>query len=221
MQVRFNATRLPGKALLKLEDKTVMEHAMAALDTVNADIHCILSPEESAAELEQYSRKAGWEFFTGPLYDVLARYVLAARHYGVNRIVRATGDNPLVSAEMATASLLAADRTNAHYTAFQGLPYGSGVEILDTVALEKAYAQAKDTYEREHVSPYLNRHPELFYLDKPDAPPEFYAPEVRITLDTRKDYDYLSRLYASLYTGTPIPLQTVIAWAKENPFDAG
>lgn len=221
LQLRVNSTRLPRKALLDLAGRTVAEHAMAALDTVDADLHCVLIPENSVHELEPLIRKAGWELFVGPEEDVLARFVLAARTYGVKRIVRATGDNPLVSADMASVAMGVAARTGAHYTAFSGLPTGSGVEILDAAALEEAFDMAEDPYEREHVAPYLYRHPRRFHIETPDAPPEVHAPDIRITLDTKADYRYLKRLFANLYNASPIPLQTVVAWARKNPFHAG
>jgi spore coat polysaccharide biosynthesis protein SpsF len=104
LQVRLDSSRLPRKALLELAGVTVLEHAMQALDLVRADIRVLLTTKDSAAELKPIAESAGWNMFIGSKDDVLDRFVMAAREFNADRIIRATGDNPLVSAEMANAA---------------------------------------------------------------------------------------------------------------------
>ncbi len=216
LQVRLDSTRLPDKALLKLAGKTVLEHAINALNGVEASVFSLLTTEDAAEILQPYAEEANWSLFTGPKDDVLARYYSASRKFGVDRIVRATGDNPLVSAEMANRALELASRTKAHYTGFAKLPPGSGVEILDVSALNEAFRESVDTYEREHVSPFIYRRPHRYRIEKPDAPGDMQAPGTRITLDTMDDYHFLSSLFNDLYRGTPPELTAVVQWLKKS-----
>ena len=155
LQVRLDSSRLPRKALLKLADLTVVEHAMRALDSVEADCRMLLTTLDSEAVLRPLAEKSGWGLFVGPRDDVLARYVLAAREVGADRLVRATGDNPLVSAIMANAALKLFDETGACFAGYSELPLGAGVEIVDVSSLEEAFDEATDAHEREPVSQFL------------------------------------------------------------------
>lgn len=194
---------------------------MTALNSVRGDQRVLLTTEDSESRLRPLAEKAGWGVFVGPKDDVLARFVLAARETGADRLVRATGDNPLVSAAMANAALTLSDETGAHYAGFGDLPVGSGVEVIDVGALEEAYSEAEDPYEREHVAPFLYRRPERFRIEIPLAPEEFRARGTRITLDTEDDYSFLKRLYDDLYGGVPLELETVVPYLREITANAG
>lgn len=220
LQVRLDSSRLPGKALLELADRTVVEHAMTALNSVRGDQRMLLTTEDSEARLRPLADKAGWGVFVGPKDDVLARFILAARETGTDKLVRATGDNPLVSAFMANEALALSEETGAHYAGFGELPVGSGVEVIDVSALEEAYSEAADPYEREHVAPFLYRRPQRYRIEIPPAPEAFRAPGVRITLDTADDYAFLKELYRELYRAEPLELDTVVPYLREKTANA-
>ena len=100
LQVRIHSTRLPGKALLPLPGGNVIQHAMRALKLIPVDIYALLTDETSAPALEKSAAGEGFDLFTGPEQDVLQRYLLAAEFYKTGCLIRATGDNPLVSASL-------------------------------------------------------------------------------------------------------------------------
>ena len=78
-------------------------------------------------------------------------------------------------------------------------PHGLDVEVFNFNALEKAYKNATKDYEREHVTPYINRNPQKFKINIVKAPKELYTPDIRITLDTEEDYVLLCAVYDYLY----------------------
>lgn len=217
LQVRLDSSRLPRKALLTLAGKTVTEHCLSALWLVPADVHVLVTEPDSLSALEPLAQAAGWEIFAGSKDNVLDRFVQAGRRWGASTIIRATGDNPLVSYELATELLARHRQKQADYSGFQGGPLGSGVEIVELSALEAAYAGQPDAYETEHVSPYLYRRPEIFILNRPMVGPELYLPEARITLDTAEDFRRLEQIFAALYRGRPIALGDLTAWLRQNP----
>ncbi len=210
LQVRLDSTRLPQKALLELGEKTVVQLAMEALKIVPADVYALLTDRKSSGALEGYAAAAGFEVFTGPKDDVLRRYALAVEHYRVDTVIRATGDNPLVSGECATRLLELSRSRKADYSGFYGLPVGTGVECVRGQALLTADRYAESSYDREHVCPYLYNNPHEFIIHRPSAPAECYAPDLRVTLDTERDYRRLSTIFDSLYTGQPIPTDQLI-----------
>lgn len=205
LQARMGSTRLPGKALLPLGGSTLVEQAMARLALVPAEARVLATDESSASALAPAAERRGFALLVGPAEDVLARYCLAIRRFSIDLVIRATGDNPLVSPELAVLLLERRSRVASDYAGFVGMPVGMGVELVRAEALLRAEVEAREPHEREHVCPYLYGHPELFRIDQPNAPPEYALDGASVTVDTEEDYDKMLRIYGALYDGRPIP----------------
>lgn len=216
MQVRLDSTRLPQKALLPLKGYTVIEHAMAGLKRVQADVYALVTDRKSASTLSKYAESWGFEVFSGPEEDVLLRYALAAERYSVSTILRATGDNPLVSSVLAQRILDLHLEEKADYSGFLGMPLGTGVEVINTGALKEARLEAEDPYEREHVSPFIYRREDRYRVLRPVVPEPYIFWDARVTLDTVEDYDIIKMIYRDLYDGHPIETDTVVQWLREH-----
>jgi spore coat polysaccharide biosynthesis protein SpsF len=171
---------------------------MEALNRVPADIRVLACPEDCAAPFAPLAAEAGFELLSGPKDDVLERYCLAIRRFGIRRLVRATGDNPFVFADAAAAVTAESLALGADYAGYGGLPPGAGVESVSAAALLRAETEAAAGYEREHVCPYLYGHPEFFTLHRPLAPLRWQGPALRLTVDTAEDYRRAAELYAAL-----------------------
>ena len=142
----------------------------------------------------------------GPLDDVLARYAGALDAFGpAEHLVRLTGDCPLADPQVidATIDLLVgrdldyAANTPAHRT----YPKGLDVEVMRSPCLLRSAREAKEPYEREHVTPYLIRRPELFrqaFLSQ-DAE----EGELRWTVDRPDDLEFVRAVYDGLYANKP------------------
>jgi spore coat polysaccharide biosynthesis protein SpsF len=193
---------------------------MEALKQVSADIRILASPEDCASSFGPLAEEAGFHFLAGPKEDVLERYCLAIRRFGIDRVIRATGDNPFVFPDAAEAINAEALALDADYAAYSGLPYGAGVESVKAAALLRAGEEAAALYEREHVCPYLYRRPELFSLHRPLAPLYWQGPSLRLTVDTEEDYRRCLALYGAL-PGTPRRGEAIIAAALNHPFFQG
>ena len=212
LQARIDSTRLPGKSLLPLGGRPLIFRVMEALRFLPCDARILACPEDSCAAFGPLAEEAGFTLVPGPRDDVLARYCLAIRRSGAERIIRATGDNPFVFVDAADAlnreaiGLATGNPAEARpgrgtppdYAAYSGLPYGAGVESVASEALLRAEREARDPMEREHVCPYLYGHPELFRLHRPLAPPRWQGPDIRVTVDTREDYQRSLALYEHL-----------------------
>ena len=198
LQARLDSSRLPGKTMLPLGGKPLILRVMEALNKIPADLRILACPEDSAEAFAPLAGETGFELFTGPKDDVLARYCLAIERFGTKHITRATGDNPFVFTDSAAAINTEALDLGADYSGYNGLPLGTGVEHVSAAALLQAGKEAFTPFEREHVCPYLYAHPEKFLLHRPLAPMQWQAPEIRLTVDTRDDYEQAQSLYAAL-----------------------
>ncbi|MDA3937928.1 MAG: acylneuraminate cytidylyltransferase [Spirochaetia bacterium] len=216
LQVRLDSTRLPGKALLPLEDYTVIEQAMRSLKVVRADIFSLITDPSSASQLVPLAKKWGFEIFIGDKENVLKRFADAIKFYAVSTVIRATGDNPLVSGELANNILEYHKLKNADYSGYTGIPLGTGVEILNSEAILKANSLSDNVYEQEHVSPYLYYREKEFVIKRVPVSAEFYCPDGKVTLDTSKDYYNIKQIYRQLYQGQPIGIQNLVTWFRMN-----
>jgi spore coat polysaccharide biosynthesis protein SpsF len=214
LQARMGSTRLPGKSLLPLGGSTLVGQAMARLALVPADTRVLATDHASALALAPEAERHGFELLVGSAEDVLARYCAAIRRFGIDLLLRATADNPLVSHELAALLLERRVGQDSDYSAFLGMPTGMGTELVSAEALLKAEAEAKEPGEREHVCPYLYGHPELFRVDRPEAPAEYRLDGASVTVDTRDDYEAMLRIYGTLYGGRPIPSASVLVYLR-------
>ena len=210
LQARLDSTRLPGKSLLLIDEKPLIFRVMEALNCIPADLRILACTEDSISSFKPLAAEAGFEIFAGPKDDVLERYCQVIRRYKITRVIRATGDNPFVFTDAATAINAEALAINADYAGYSGLPYGAGVESVSASALLGAGNEASSPYDREHVCPYLYTHPELFSLHHPLAPLRWQGSNLRLTVDTQEDFDRAVCLYGALkneplrYYGTTI-----------------
>ena len=210
LQARLDSTRLPGKSLLLIDEKPLIFRVMEALNCIPADLRILACTEDSISSFKPLAAEAGFEIFAGPKEDVLERYCQVIRRYKITRVIRATGDNPFVFTDAATAINAEALAINADYAGYSGLPYGAGVESVSASALLGAGNEASSPYDREHVCPYLYTHPELFSLHHPLAPLRWQGSNLRLTVDTQEDFDRAVCLYGALkneplrYYGTTI-----------------
>jgi spore coat polysaccharide biosynthesis protein SpsF len=162
---------------------------MRRLARVSAAVRILACDEASAEAFAPLAARAGFVLFPGPKEDVLARFALAIRKHSLERVIRATADNPFVSPELASLVSDRAVETDVDFAALDLMPLGLGVEAARASALLAADEEAVDPYEREHVCPFLYRRPERFRLLREDAPPEYRYPAGRVTVDTAGDYE--------------------------------
>ena len=198
LQARIDSERLPGKSLLPLGGKPLIYRVMEALSRIPASLKILACPDDSLCAFTPVAEEAGFEIFAGPKEDVLERYCKVIRHYSLDRVIRATGDNPFVFTDAAAAINAEGSALSADYAGYYGLPVGAGVESVSAAALLRAGSETAAAYDREHVCPYLYTHEKIFNLHRPLSPLRWKAPEIRITVDTEEDYERAKILYSAL-----------------------
>ncbi|AEJ19778.1 cytidylyltransferase domain-containing protein [Gracilinema caldarium] len=198
VQARLDSSRLPQKALLPLGGEPLLVRVLEALRCIPAAYYILACPEDSYDIFKPLTEQAGFSIIAGPKEDVLGRFILALDAFKIDYCIRATADNPFVFADAAWSSAQETLNLEADYGTLTSMPYGSGVEIIRAEALRQADRETKDPYDREHVCPYLYNNPGRFYLHRPLAPQHWRAPEVRLTIDTRDDYEQALWLFETL-----------------------
>lgn len=220
----MSSTRLPGKVMRPLADKTVLGQVIDRLQRSRRLDAVIIatSTEPEDAPIHAEALHAGALAFRGDLLNVLSRYYHAAREQQLDVVVRITSDCPLIDWEILDQMLAVfhaglAGPNPPDYLSnsrVRRYPRGLDCEIFTFAGLERCYWSATQDYEREHVTPYFYQHPELFRLE------DFIAPEdhssLRWTLDTDADLRLIQTIYERLYRPGQPPLTAAILQLFEN-----
>lgn len=208
IQARTSSTRLPGKVLKELpyaSGITCLEQVIRRLKKSKRlnEIIIATTKEKKDNEIVDIAKKEDVKYFKGSKKNVLSRYYFAAKENNIGIIIRVTSDCPCIDADITDLTIDDHINKMADYTSnslIRTYPHGLDVEVFNFNALEEAYKNAKKDYEREHVTPYINRNPQKFKINIVKAPKELYAPDIRITLDTEEDYALLCAVYDYLYS---------------------
>ena len=220
IQVGMKSTRLPKKAMIEIEGKTIIEHLIERVKMAkmpNVIVVCTSTHPDDAILIE-VAEKAGVKWFAGSEEDVMDRFLGASTQEGVNIIVRATGDCPLVDPDYIDKAIAHLIATDADYVTVVGMPIGTGCEVLTTKALEKAHAYAIDPNYSEYMSFYFWNNPEVFRIEEVECDESVKRPDYRLTVDEIADIELMKEIYQRLYQGGRIfPLKEVIELLDSNP----
>lgn len=215
VQARTGSTRLPGKALLQLGGEPLLSRVLCNLGECRCIGPMVVAvPHNSVAALEPLARQAGAETVAGPEEDVLGRYAAVLEQFPCSHFVRATGDNPFVSAEMLDLAVAYHLEHDADLTHWLGIPLGCGVEVVRSSVLMRAAAEAELPHEREHVTPWIYSNREQFRVCEPELP---FHPELRLTVDTADDFDRAGRILAALGNPRTVRLGELLSLQSRNP----
>ena len=207
IQARISSTRVPGKILKELpygSGITVLKQVVNRLKKSKKlnEIIIATTKEKEDNEIINIVKKENVKYFRGSMEDVLSRYYFAAKENNLDIIVRVTSDCPCIDADITDLTIDEHINKMVDYTTnslVRTYPHGVDVEVFNFNALEKAHKNATKDYEKEHVTPYINRNPQIFKINIVKAPQELYAPDIRVTLDTEEDYALLCAVFDYLY----------------------
>jgi len=224
VQARMTSTRLPGKVLMDLAGKPMLERQLERLRGCSLVDELVLAVTTNRDDdpLVELARRLDVRWYRGSEHDVLSRYVGAAREARAELVVRVTSDCPLIDPRETDAVVEALDERAttcdfASNTLEPDLPRGLDTEALWADVLERTGRMATSAPAREHVTwfCYAER-PDLFSLYAVRRP--FYAHDLRWTVDTAADLKLVRRLYAELALAErDVPLADVIAHVRANP----
>ena len=224
VQARVGSTRLPGKVLMPLLGEPMLTRVMRRVGRARTVDEVVLAttplPEDDA--LVALADAEGWPVERGSETDLLARYLDAARSRRADVIVRITSDCPLIDPEVIDQTVDAFRAGDVDYASNtlepRSFPRGLDVEVIARAALERAGREDRDPAWREHATPYINRHPELFGLLRVAADGDWS--EHRWSVDTPEDFELVSALYAALGRDDFGWLEAV-ATAEAHPWGTG
>ena len=197
IQARMGATRLPGKVLKILNNKSLLEFQLERIKLSERIQEIIVATTNESAddEIASLCNRRGIKVFRGSQNDVLSRYYHCAKENNASTIVRLTADCPLIDPKVIDAVIDLYFSKKVDYAAntvppeTSYWPDGSDVEVFSFQALKKANEETTDISFREHVTFYFWKDTNKFSSVQLDNKQDWS--NYRFTLDYPEDYEVI------------------------------
>jgi len=211
IQARMTSTRLPGKILMEVGGKSLLEINLRRIAKARKIDKLVVATTNlpSDDKTAKLVKNLGFEVYRGDENDVLDRFYQAAMSQPdkPDYIVRLTADCPLIDAALIDKIIQHAVDNQLDYcsnTLDPHYPDGQDAEVFKTSALNRAWQEAKLPSEREHVTPYIWKNSsfkgeDLFESENYAKDGENYG-HLRMTVDEPADYKLISALIDKLGT---------------------
>lgn len=203
IEARMASTRLPGKVLLPFGETTVLEFMIQRLKRSRTLDQIIvattINPQDEV--IVDACNQANVPFYRGSEEDVLKRLVEAGKYAKADIIVEITADCPLIDWRHVDYLVKLFFSKEADYAANiieRSFPDGFDVQVFPLSILEEVEKITKSDIYREHPSYYIYSHPEKYRLVNWSAKGKMYWPELRVTLDTKEDYEVIKKIVNEL-----------------------
>ena len=160
VQARLGSTRFPRKVMEPVCGTPLIGLLLERLSRSSSVDEIVLAVpvDERNESLAAYVRDLGYTVYQGSEDDVLDRYYRAAEAASADVVVRITGDCPLIDPKLVDEVVARLREKNLDYasnTLVATYPDGLDTEVFTFRSLQRAWKEARQPFEREHVTPYL------------------------------------------------------------------
>lgn len=202
IQARMTSTRLPGKVMKEVLGRPLLHYLIERVRCCKGIKDIILAtsvnPEDDS--IATFCNNKDVDVFRGSENNVLERFYEAATKYDAKNIMRITADCPLIDPDLLYMLVEYYFAENFHYVSnavHPTLPDGLDAEIFNSEALDYAYKHAMLPSEIEHVTPYIQSHPELFKIGNWTY--HTNLSQHRWTVDEPADFTFVKLVLEALY----------------------
>ena len=223
IEARMTSTRLPGKVLMPVAGKPLLEHLVIRLKSVPSINAIVLATTTNADDdvLETFSKKVGIKCYRGSEDDVMGRVINAANKENADVVVEITGDCPIIDPQIVEQTIRMFKVNEVDYVSnnhIRSYPDGMDVQVFKLEALKRSATLTRDALDHEHVTLHIRNHPELFTKINLVSPTETHWPELGLTLDEPRDYELLKKIIEYFEPINPLfTCLDTIQLLKKNP----
>jgi len=195
----MSSSRLPGKILLKIGKKSILQILLLRLSKskkIDKIVVCT-SKNESDDLILKESKKVKFEVFRGSENNVLDRFYKAAKKYKAKNIIRITADCPLIDPAEVDRLIKIHSENKLDYTSNNNpatYPDGLDAEVFTMETLQYTYFNAVSDYDKEHVTTYIKKTDKF---KKFNFKYKKNLSNLRLTLDYPKDFILIKKIIDS------------------------
>jgi spore coat polysaccharide biosynthesis protein SpsF len=227
IQARLASSRLPGKVLLPLGDKPLLERLLERVVSARQAQSVVVATTTRRVDdpIVALCDRLGVDSVRGDEDDCLSRHLLAAAASGADAIAKIPSDCPLIDPAVIDCVL-------AHWHAAEGCydylgnlrppswPDGNDIEVVSLAALRTAGREATQPFDREHTTPFLWSQPDRFRLGNVSWGTGLdYSRTRRWVVDWPEDYALVCAIYERLAKahGPCFSVQTILRLLEREP----
>jgi spore coat polysaccharide biosynthesis protein SpsF len=220
IQARCGSSRLPGKVLMDIAGQPMFARVVQRTRQAQTLNETVLATSTGPQDepLVALATKLSVRYFRGSESDVLSRFVGAAQAFDADVVVRLTADCPLLDGAVIDRLVRVFQESErvdyVSNTLECTYPDGLDVEVIGKAALVRAHLEARLPSEREHVTPYICNHPELFSLR--NVTHNFDLSAYRLTVDEDVDLELVRQIYNN-FQEQNFTFVDAIHFLMENP----
>jgi len=217
VQARLTSKRFPNKIFMKVKNNLyVIDLIIKKLNLIkNVKTIYAIPNNIKNVKLEKYLKKKGCKVFKGSENNVLNRYYNASCKINCKKIIRITSDCPFIDIHF-VKKLISIDRvknfdycSNNHPRTF---PLGLDFEIFKKKKLFIANKCAKKNYDKEHVTPYIQRNAKKIFTLKS----KINYSNIRVTLDYKSDLRKIKKIFNYYNFKENINLNDIVNYHRKN-----
>lgn len=214
IQARLNSSRLPAKIMLDLAGKTLIERVYETVsESKKIDKIIVATSDEGTDDIT--AKKLDLlliDYYRGDLNNVLKRFLDASKKYNPKNIIRITADNPLMDSGVIDELISHYEQEEGEYSTFENAVYGLSAEVFSYKSLIQANENARNNYDKEHVTPYIQ---DKLKVKNIDIKEKYKQPNLSVTIDTLEDYIKMAKFYLYCQTNNiKSNIDNYIKWGK-------
>jgi spore coat polysaccharide biosynthesis protein SpsF len=222
IQARMGSSRLPGKVLADVCGRPMLQRLIERVRATPQIEKTIVATTVDSTDdelAEWVVAHSNCAVYRGSETDVLDRYYQCAKIVGASIIVRVTADDPLKDPAIISRAIeLLHSDVSLEYcsnTILPTFPEGLDIEVFRFAALERAHREARLPSDREHVTPYIWRQPDLFKIKNFEFDRDLSA--WRWTVDKPEDLAFIREIYTRFLHSPLVSYLDVIALLENEP----
>lgn len=205
IEARMSSSRLPGKVLMPFLGRPSLKMMIERIKQSRYidEIVIATTTDKSDDSIEKLGSSLGVTVYRGSEDDVLARVLGAAESVNADLLVKLTGDCPLIDPIIIDQTITAHLSGDYDYTSNllneRTFAVGLDTEVLWIDTLRRANESTSTPMDRTHVTCYIYHNPQFFKLHGITANAHTQSGDLRITLDTKEDYELIKKIFETLY----------------------
>ncbi|HHV76123.1 MAG TPA: acylneuraminate cytidylyltransferase [Syntrophothermus lipocalidus] len=207
-QARTGSTRLPAKVTREVLGRPLLAYHLERLKMIKQADEIVVATTGNPKDdiIVNIAEKAGVGWYRGSEDDVLSRYYEAATEYGAEVVVRVTSDCPLIDPEISGRVIQEYVDSFPRFdyvsnTLRRTYPRGLDTEVFSYEILREVNGKAKEPADREHVTRYIIRRPEIYRLGSVESETDLSFH--RWTVDEEDDFRLIKLIIEHLYPEKP------------------
>jgi spore coat polysaccharide biosynthesis protein SpsF (cytidylyltransferase family) len=198
LQARMESTRLPGKVLMPICGKPMIELQISRILRSKLIDNLVVAIPDTAENnvLNDYLEKLNVKVFRGSHYNVYKRYIEASKKYPSKSIIRLTADCPLVMPDLLDEMIEYFHSIKTDYLSnglTETFPDGLDIEVFKTEALIRLRKFKLTKQEKEFVTLGIYRRPNSFILEEFES--NTHLGNERWTVDYPEDFEFVRKVF--------------------------